>query len=174
MIFEVIFWSILFGGFVKLTDLANEHGLKLFNGDSIIFTLIASVSAIFLFFQNNLLIGFYLAFSLMWFIRGKIDRPTHFLGFTIIFFIGIILIIQKNIIINFFMGSLAVLLIIGFFNDKIVKKTKYKKASRYLYLFYPLILVILDPRFILVFISYLFFEIGYEGITNLYHHNQRK
>lgn len=76
-IITILLLSAFFGFAVKMADLLDEHGLKLFKGSALLFGFLWGIAGTFFIFSNNILSSFFLAILLHWILRYRIDYLNH-------------------------------------------------------------------------------------------------
>lgn len=86
LVIWVLFLSIAFGVTMKIADLLDEHGLKLFKGASLMFGFLWGIIGALLIFDNNILANFILAMLIHWILRYRIDYLNHGIAVSIILF----------------------------------------------------------------------------------------
>jgi len=80
----IIICAALFGATMKLADLFNEHGLKWFKGDAIIFGLLWGLFGSLLVFSRVDIANVVLAMILAFLIRKRLDYRNHVIATTMI------------------------------------------------------------------------------------------
>ena len=84
-----IVYSALFGITIKVADLLDEHGLKLFKGDRIIFGLLWGIFGSLLMLKTNPVIASaFLAMILGCLVRNRLDYLNHQIGAALMFLTG--------------------------------------------------------------------------------------
>ena len=83
-IITILLLSAFFGFTVKMADLLNEHGLKLFKGSAFLFGMLWGLTGAFFILSNNILSSFFLAILLHWILRYRIDYINHGIAASII------------------------------------------------------------------------------------------
>lgn len=73
----ILLLSAFFGFAVKMADLLDEHGLKLFKGSALLFGVLWGATGAFFIFSNNILSSFFIAILLHWILRCRIDYLNH-------------------------------------------------------------------------------------------------
>lgn len=73
----ILILSILFGITVKMADLLDEHGLKIFKGDALLFGILWGAIGSILILSNQIIATFFLAIILHWILRYRIDYLNH-------------------------------------------------------------------------------------------------
>ena len=80
----IMVYAVLFGITMKLADLFNEHGLKWFKGDAIIFGFIWGLFGSLLVLSHKDIANVVLAMILAFLIRKRLDYVNHVIAATII------------------------------------------------------------------------------------------
>ena len=80
----IIIYAALYGITMKVADLLNEHGLKLFRGSNVLFGIVFGLSTVFLILSNVVVANILLAMCIAFLIRGRIDYVNHAIAMTII------------------------------------------------------------------------------------------
>ena len=88
LLFEVGIFAFAFGTTNKLADMHNEHGLRLFKYGAMAFGVLTGLVGIMLMSLETNLAGYYVATTFDWFMRGKLDRPSHTTGGAMLLFAG--------------------------------------------------------------------------------------
>ncbi len=73
----IIFIAALYGATMKLADLCDEHGLRLFRGDAILFGILWGVSGSLLVLYDEHIANIMLAMNLAFIVRGRLDYRNH-------------------------------------------------------------------------------------------------
>ena len=158
-----LIFSALFGTFAKIADVLEEHGLKWFYGSNIFFGLLWGFMGG-LTILNNFTVGtFWIAIVLQWICRGKIDRPSHGIGASIMILVYIYLIsIGYNIEWNLLIVVIPLFILVS-----IIKKIILLPHIIIDYNIYIFILLIIwsiwDPQLWIIFLSFLVNTIFYQG-----------
>ena len=87
----ILLLSLIFGLTMKLCDLMDEHGLRWFRGDAILFGIIWGFFGAMLITSNNTVANFVLAMMVAFIIRKRIDSYPHTIatGIVLISFLNI-------------------------------------------------------------------------------------
>ncbi len=110
----ILIYSALFGITMKMADLFDEHGLKLFKGDAILFGFLWGFFGILLVLSRTDIANVILAMILAFLIRMRLDYSNHVIASTII----IITFIWKSIFdIQLFFIFFFVFVIFGCLRD---------------------------------------------------------
>ena len=166
---ELIFYAILLGITMKIADLLDEHGLKLFKGDNILFGLLWGIFGILLILGQNIIGNIILAMVIAFILRRRIDYLNHVISSSLII-IGFLFFGSFESII--FLSFFFVFLIFGSLKDYIddtLKRKDFIYKINELMLYYPL------PAFIyslltnewIVFFVFLFYTMSY-NLTKYY------
>ncbi len=163
----MVTYGLFYGLTMKIADLLDEHGLKLFKGSAIIFGFIWGVFGSLLVIGNNDLANIILAMNLAFIIRNRLDYLNHQIASSII--ILTFLLTATFLPIKFFIFYIT-FLIFGGLRDWIGDSIKNKNRLHLIYdqvmWYYPI------PTFIysylyndwVVFFVFLSYTIGYDGI----------
>ena len=73
----LLVYSVLFGLTMKIADLLDEHGLKLFKGSALLFGILWGGFGAMMILGNNILANFFLALLIHWILRYRIDHLNH-------------------------------------------------------------------------------------------------
>ena len=79
----IIIWACLYGLFMKIADLLNEHGLKWFKGSGQLFGFLTGITGSLLILSDPVIANIIGAMVIAFFIRGRMDRLNHQLAGTI-------------------------------------------------------------------------------------------
>ncbi|MDO8628750.1 MAG: hypothetical protein Q7R56_03275 [Nanoarchaeota archaeon] len=80
----IIILSAIFAFTIKIADLLDEHGLKLFKGSRTLFGILWGICLALLIISDATVGSFWLAILLYWILFLKIDYPNHALATVII------------------------------------------------------------------------------------------
>lgn len=80
----VISYALLYGITMKIADLMDEHGLRWFRGDTIIFGSLWGIFGALLVLSDNTLANIMLAMNLAFVIRNRLDYVNHQLAASIV------------------------------------------------------------------------------------------
>ena len=154
--------SALFGLFTKLADLTDEHGLKWFKGDALLFGILWGIFGALVVMGSPLLGAFYVAILLHWILRGKIDFLNHQIA-TIIILMAFIFSLQSYTINWYLFISIFIAYsLFGFMRDyKIIKSSWFTNWNIYSYITIG-IFIFLDKISWLIFYSYILNTIFYQ------------
>ena len=163
--------SMLYAVTMKISDLLDEHGLKLFKGASYLFSFLCAIFGCLLILSDTIIANIILAMVIGFVIRKRIDYNNHILAFVIItscFFIF------SNIILNIYFPFLIAIILLGFLKDTKYKTSKSKliKLINKIYLYIPIIYAI--PSLIysiissdwIIFFAFFTYDLSY-NITRL-------
>ena len=167
----IIVLSILFAVSMKISDLLNEHGLKWFKGDSILFGIICGIIGSLLIMCNIVIANIVLAMVISFVIRRRIDYINHAIAF---FMITSAFILFSKIYSIIYFSFLASTLILGVIKDlKYVKnKSKILKTISKIFLVIPIIYTIPSLAYSIlsqdwmIFIAFFLFDLSY-NITRI-------
>ena len=173
--FLIIIYALLFGVTMKIADLLDEHGLKWFKGDAIIFGFLWGIFGSLLILSNNLVANIILAMNIAFIIRNRLDYINHQIAATIIIITFLFSQVFQPILFSIFF---IIFLIFGSFKDYIddilTRKQLEKKGLFYylneLMLYYPiptLIYCLLYGNWI-VFWIFLTYNLSYNIIKIVY------
>lgn len=101
---------------MKIADLVNEHGLKLFKGDKIFFGLLWGFFGALLVAGDNALANVILAMNVAFLIRGSLDYLNHRIATSIIF---IVFLMFANFSPYLFLIVLLWFIILGIIEDRV-------------------------------------------------------
>ncbi|MFH1661803.1 MAG: hypothetical protein ABIA02_01785 [Candidatus Falkowbacteria bacterium] len=167
----IILYSILFAITMKLADLMDEHKLKWFKGDAILFGFLWGAFGALLVLSNNTIANIMLAMNLAFIIRNRLDYINHQIAASII-----IISFLFSSIFNptLFLVFYAIFLIFGSSKDYIDDILKKKKGALIFLneamLYYPipaLIYCLLYGNWI-VFWAFLVYTIAYDITKFIY------
>jgi hypothetical protein len=80
----IILYALLYGMTMKIADLLDEHGLKFFKGDAVIFGILWGVFGALLVSGNVAIANIVLAMNVAFLIRGSLDYLNHRIAASII------------------------------------------------------------------------------------------
>ena len=83
-IFQIIIYSALFGITMKIADLLDEHGLRLFKGASLLFGLSWGFFGLLLIMSDAFIASLILATVIGFLVRMKLDYQNHAMAAAII------------------------------------------------------------------------------------------
>lgn len=121
----IIIYAILFGICMKIADLLDEHGLKLFKGSAIIFGILWGLFGFFLVLSNNIIANIMLAMILAFFIRNRLDYMNHKIA-SLIIIVSFLIYAEFNLVL--FLSFFLTFLIFGLLKDYTGDKLKKKKG----------------------------------------------
>lgn len=163
--------SILYAVFMKIADLMDEHGLRWFKGDSIIFGILCGSMGCLLILCDPIIANIIFAMVMGFVVRKRIDYPNHILAFIMLtscFFL------KSHILVKIYFPFLATILVLGFVKDLkyLKKKTKLVTIICKIYLYVPIIYAV--PALIYsiitgdwrVFMCFFLYDLAY-NITRL-------
>ncbi|MBI4032890.1 hypothetical protein HY374_04270 [Candidatus Berkelbacteria bacterium] len=76
--------AVLYGGTMKVADLLNEHGLKLFKGADLLFGVLWGLFGLLLVLGDQVVAQLLLAAMLSYLLRNRLDFPNHRLAAVLI------------------------------------------------------------------------------------------
>ncbi len=131
-------FSMLFAVTMKISDLLDEHGLRLFRGSPFFFSFLCAAFGCLLIISDITIANIIFAMIMGFVVRKRIDYANHIFAFVIL---TSCFLIYSNLIIGIYFPFLSVIILLGFLKD-----TKYKKNnSKFImfvnkvYLFVPII-----------------------------------
>ncbi|HLD12614.1 MAG TPA: hypothetical protein VJB87_03375 [Candidatus Nanoarchaeia archaeon] len=165
----VIVYSIIFAATIKIADLLDEHGLKLFKGSKTLFGILWGVSFLLLTTLDAYIAGFWIAFLLYWILNHKIDYHNHCLATAIIFAYYL----WKPPLIDWLLLSSTLIIYLGFYLHE-----KYLLRKRTIILRYNLHILILllaytyaQPAALSAILAFVIDSLVYHGIKSLAAHH---
>lgn len=164
-IFLIIIFAVLYGVFMKIADLLNEHGLKWFKGSAVLFGFLFGIFGALLVLGNNLIGNIMLAMVICMILRNRLDYLNHRIAASIIIIVFLFSSVLTPIL---FISFYATFLIFGALRDYIGEKIKKKSKLQTIYdsvmWYYPvptLIYCLIYGNWI-VFWAFLTFTIAYD------------
>lgn len=172
----ILLLSAIFGFVLKIADLLNEHGLKLFKGANILFGILWGIIGALLILSNNLIAVFFIALLFHWILRYRIDYLNHGIGTVIIL---ITFLYNLN---NFSMNWTVFLMIFisysifGLINDAADRGEIKGKIGKFLklnfpYIIFPAILILINTNYWIILgcsaLHLLFYNLAYRCGTKL-------
>lgn len=166
----ILLYAVLYGVTMKIADLLNEHGLKLFKFSNVLFGVIWGLFGALLVLSNPIIANIVLAMSMAFLIRRRIDYLNHAIAVTIIF---VTFLFYSSIAIPLFLVFYFIFLIFGGLKDYVDDILKKRKNLLFYLsetmLYYPI------PTFIycliygnwIVFYVFLLYTISY-NLTKYY------
>lgn len=167
---SIVIYAILYGITMKIADLLNEHGLKMFKGSAIIFGILWGVFGALLILSNNIIGNIILAMNIAFIIRNRLDCINHQIASSIIL---IAFLITSHFELNIFLPFYAIFLIFGSLKDYIDDKKKGKgilfilNESMFYYPIPTFIYCLLYGNWI-VFFAFLFYTLAYDITKYVY------
>ena len=163
----LLVYAALFGITMKISDLADEHGLKLFRGGALLFGVLWGGLGALMMLGNNLLANFFIALLIHWILRYRIDRLNHGAAASIMLIAFLYNLPNFAIDWLLFPAILIVYSVHGLLNDAADRKEIRGILARYVesnshYLTVPIILMIINPEYWLVFAASALHIIFYE------------
>ena len=144
-------YAMLYAVTMKISDMLDEHGLRLFKGASYFFSLICAIFGCLLIVSNTVIANVVFAMIIGFVIRKRIDYNNHILAFIII---SSCFLIRSSIIIEIYFPFLCAITLLGFLKD-----TKYKSNKSQL-------IVAINKVFLYVPIIYVLPSLFYSIISN--------
>lgn len=137
----ICFIAMLYAVTMKISDLLDEHGLKLFKGASYFFSFLCAIFGCLLILSDTIIANIILSMVIGFVIRKRIDYNNHILAFVMItscFFIF------SNLILNIYFPFLIAIILLGFLKDTKyrTRKSKLIKLVNKIYLYIPIIYAI--------------------------------
>ena len=83
----ILLYSALFAFTIKIADLLDEHGLKLFKGSKLLFGICWGILLALLVLSNPIVGSLWIAIFLYWVIYLKVDYPNHAIASVILLLI---------------------------------------------------------------------------------------
>jgi len=161
----ILICAALFGITMKIADLLNEHGLKLFKGSAILFGILWGLFGALLALSNNTIAVLMLAMNIAFIIRNRLDYLNHQIAASIII-IGFLFtsVFDPILFIAFFIIFLAFGSLKDFVDDKLKKKNGalFKLNESMLYYPIPTFLYSLFYGNWIVFGAFTAFTISYD------------
>ena len=161
----IIVYAILFGITMKIADLFNEHGLRWFKGDAILFGILWSLFGVLLILSHNIIANIILAMNIAFIIRNRLDYLNHRIASSIIILSFLFFAtFQPWLFLTFFFVFLIFGSLRDFVGDKIKKKGSLLRLYDNFMWYYPvpaLIYSILYGNWI-VFWALFVFTISYD------------
>lgn len=163
----ILVYSVLFGATLKIADLLNEHGLRLFKGNNLLFGFICGIFGAAIIISNNLLANFFLALLIHWVLRYRIDHLNHGITGTIMFLAIVYILPVFAIDWLLFLSILVIYGFHGLFNDAADRKeirgiwAKYFESNSH-YFTIPIILTVINPVYWIVFATSVLHIVSYE------------
>ena len=131
-------YSGLYAVTMKISDLLDEHGLRLFKGAPYIFSILCAIFGCLLIAADDIIANIIFAMIMGFVVRKRIDYNNHILAFIIItsYFL-----FHTKFNANIYFPFLATIIILGFIKDTKYKnhKSKLVKFVNKVYLFVPII-----------------------------------
>jgi len=166
-IIQTIILSILFAVSMKLADLLNEHGLKLFKCSNIIFGIFWGLFGSLLILSDNFLANLWIAALIGWIFRGKEDYLNHGIASGFILTTFVLNIKNFQLDLNLFLTFFISMVLFGLIHDWLSENKKVSKTtSEYFhticyYTILPIVYSSITKDWIIL-ISFLSFIISYE------------
>jgi len=148
----ILILSALFGVTVKIADLLDEHGLKLFRGAPILFGFLWGIIGSLMFLSNQLVAMFILAILIHWVLRYRIDYLNH--GIAAVIILMVFLYNLPNLTMNWtvFLIIFIPYSILGLLNDAVDRGeikgiiAKLIRSNSH-YIIFPLILIFINANY---------------------------
>lgn len=163
----LLLYSVLFGITVKIADLLDEHGLKLFKGSALLFGVLWGGFGALLILGNNLLANFFLALLIHWIIRYRIDYLNHGTAASIMLLVFLYNLPIFAIDWLLFLVIFITYSIHGLLNDAADRKEIRGPLAKYVelnshYFTIPIILTIINPMYWIVLAGSVLHMVSYE------------
>lgn len=152
----VILVAALYGVAMKVADLTNEHGLRLFQGDAMLAGCLWAIAGMLLLVTTTeATLSALVAMNVAFIVRGRLDYRNHQLAATAIIALGIV---SHRVLDGPFLSFLAIFVIFGCLKDYVDDTLRMKgwlAEISELMLYYPI------PAFIYSFVTgdWLLFEV---------------
>ncbi len=110
----LVMLTALYGGSMKVADLLDEHGLRLFRGDAVFFGVLWGASGVWLVLASPSLCSTILAMNVAFIVRNRLDYWNHQIAATMIIATAVGF---GSIDRTIFLGFLAVFVVFGGLKD---------------------------------------------------------
>ena len=164
----IVLYALLLGVTTKIADLLDEHGLKWFKGDALLFGILWGFFGSVLVASNNIIANVILAMNLSYILRGSLDYLNHRIASVMII---IAFLVFATFDARLFAIALVFIIIFGFLEDSITNYVKpkgaLKKTAVYFndaliyYIFFTFVYALLYNEWILFF-AFTAYVIGYD------------
>lgn len=164
---SIILLSFLFGSTMKIADLLDEHGLRLFRYANIVFGIAYGIAGSLLFLRDPFLPSLLLALMIQWILRFRVDHLNHGIAFAL--FLVYSFYSKEFFIMDWTLFSFVFLnhAIHGLANDRIDKNrteknvvAKYFKSNAYMF-WESLVLFFISPIYVVSALSNLIIFLSY-------------
>lgn len=164
---NIMLYAILLGITMKIADLLDEHGLKLFKGADILYGVLWGVFGSLLILSNNYLAIFMVVMLINFTLRYRLDYLNHGIAASIMWLVFLWNLPYFKMDWFLFLGNLVLFVICGLLNDaadKNIFRGNFAKIFELnLHYFYiPLIFVLIDLKFWPILAASSFYIISYE------------
>lgn len=165
----LLMYVLLFGATLKIADLLDEHGLKLFRGSALLFGILWGTFGALLILGNNLLANFFLALLIHWILRYRIDYLNHGIGASIMLLLFLYNLPHFTVDWLIFLVIFIMYSLHGLLNDMADRKeiggifAKYFRLNSH-YFTIPIILTIINSAYWIVLAASALHVISYETI----------
>lgn len=168
----LLIYAVLFGTTMKMADLLDEHGLRLFKGSALLFGILWGGFGALMILGNTFVANFFIAMLIHWILRYRIDYLNHGTA------ASIMLIAFLYNLPSFTIDWLLFLVIFigysahGLLNDAADRKeirgifAKYFKSNLH-YITIPLILTMINPLYWIVLAISVLHIVSYEVTKHL-------
>lgn len=161
----ILLYAVLYGVTMKIADLHNEHGLKLFKFSNLLFGVMWGLFGALLILSNPIVANIILAMNIAFLIRRRIDYLNHAVAITVIF---VTFLFYSSINIVLFLVFYFIFLAFGSLKDyldDILKKRKgllFDLSEAMLYYPIPTLVYCLIFGNWIVFYVFLLYTISYD------------
>lgn len=166
----IVFVAVLYGTTMKIADLLDEHGLKLFKGSPVLFGVLWGLFGVFLVLGNNVVANVVLAMNIAFIIRRRLDYINHQIAASIVL---IVFLMTASFDFYLFGAFYIIFLVFGSLKDYVDDTLKMKEGLlvtlNEAMLYYPvptLIYAILFGNWVLFYV-FLVYTLSYD-LTKLY------
>ena len=131
-------FSMIYAVTMKVSDLLDEHGLKLFKGSQYVFSIICALFGCLLIIADAVIANVIFAMIIGFVIRKRIDYANHILAFLIL---SSCFLSCSTFLSQIYYPFLAIILILGFIKDTKYRQSNSKilKLINKMYLYIPII-----------------------------------
>ena len=163
----LLVYSVLFGLTMKVADLLNEHGLKLFKGSTLLFGILWGSFGATMILGNNILANFFLALLIHWILRYRIDYLNHSVAASIMLIVFLYNLPNFAIDWLLFLVVFVIYSIHGLLNDAADRReiggiwAKYFESNSH-YFTIPIILTFINPAYWIVLATSVLHIVSYE------------
>jgi len=164
----IVLYALLLGVTTKIADLLDEHGLRWFKGDAIVFGVLWGAFGSLGVIANNVLANVIMAMNLSYILRGSLDYLNHRIA-SVMIIISFLFVATLDA--RLFAAALIFIIIFGFLEDSITDYVKPKGALKKIvvyfndaliyYILFTLVYCLLYGNWILFF-AFTAYVIGYD------------